>query len=316
MDFLKWARSHTLPSALQSREGWAAFFEHHRTATPHIHQVEPTNHCPYSCLMCPRKRLMTRQKGSMDLTVFVKIIDEIVTYPAEVREKEIELFHFGESLLHPQLPEMVSYMSERQLKATLSINPQELSSSLIDRLLQANPFQIIVSIDSMNPQTYRKLRGPHADLAAAVANTELLLARFRAADYRTKVTVRMIVMHGNRDESKHFEEYWQAREAEVQLRDFFPWNDQEIASLGTTERYPPHMPCPFPWQYLVVQWNGDVVACCRDYNGRLVLGNVREKSLQDIWNGDNARQLRNAMATGKGLQRLCEVCLPLYCSEL
>lgn len=314
MDFLKWAKSNTLPSALQSREGWAALFEYHRTATPHIHQIEPTNHCPYSCLMCPRKRLMIRQKGYMDLTVFQKIIDEIVTYPAETREKEIELFHFGESLLHPQLPEMISYISDRQLKATLSINPGELTAPLIDRLLQASPFQIIVSIDSMDPVTYRKLRGPYADLAAAVANTKLLLTKHHAACSRTSVTIRMIVMHENRSESEHFTKYWQERRANVELRDFFPWNDKEIATLGPTEHYPPHMPCPFPWQYLVVQWNGDVVACCRDYNGRLVLGNVMENSLQDIWNGENARRLREGIATGKGLDRLCEECLQLYCN--
>ena len=61
MDFLKWAKSRTLPKALQTRAGWAQLFEHSRTEEPHIHQIEPTNVCPYTCIMCPRHNNMTRE---------------------------------------------------------------------------------------------------------------------------------------------------------------------------------------------------------------------------------------------------------------
>lgn len=315
MDFLKWARSCKLPKSLQSRQGWAEFFEYHRSTQPHIHQIEPTNHCPYNCIMCPRKPNMTRQKGFMRMDLFEKIIEEVDLYSADVKQKEIELFHFGESLLHPGLPQMVSYMSERELRATLSINPGELTPEIIDQLSQSNPYKIVVSIDSMDDQKYKMLRGNHADLQRAVKKTELLLERFLKAGSATHIDVRMIVMHENEDEVEYFTDFWSLRGAHVELRKFFPWNDEKLQSLGEIEQYPPYMPCAFSWQYLVVQFNGDVVACCRDYNGTLILGNVADQTLEEIWNGNRAELFRKTMSSGEGLDPLCEGCLKLYYTE-
>lgn len=55
-----------LPASFRSRAGWAELFELQRPSEPHIHQIEPTNHCPYQCIMCPRSTKMTRELGFME----------------------------------------------------------------------------------------------------------------------------------------------------------------------------------------------------------------------------------------------------------
>ncbi|WP_457676891.1 radical SAM/SPASM domain-containing protein [Thiolapillus sp.] len=315
MDFLDWARSRKLPSALQSREGWAQLFEHYRSEEPHVHQIEPTNACPYSCIMCPRESSMSRGRGLMEMEVFTKIIDEVATYSPAIREKEIELFHFGESLLHPRLTEMVGMASSAGLRPVLSINPVDLAPETAIRLLQNRPYRIIVSLDSMKADRFRQIRGRHAKLDIAIRNTEALLEAHARQGSKVPIVVRMIVMHMNRDETEDFRQFWEERGAQVELREFFPWSRKELEELGKVEKYPPYMPCPFPWQYLVVQWNGDVVACCRDYNGTLKLGNVREQSLKDIWNGTAYRRFRESMASGQGLCEFCTECLDIYYQE-
>ncbi len=315
MDFLAWARGRKLPTALQSREGWARLFEHYRSDEPHVHQIEPTNACPYTCIMCPRESSMTRGRGLMDMEIFRKIINEIATYSPAVKEKELELFHFGESLLHPRLPEMVGMASSADLRPVLSINPVDLPPETAAKLLQNRPYRIIVSLDSMDAARFMHIRGRHAELDTAIRNTEALLETRARQKSNTPIVVRMIVMNMNRNETESFTQFWQERGAEVELREFFPWSRKELEDLGKVEKYPPYMPCPFPWQYLVVQWNGDVVACCRDYNGTLKLGNVREQSLKDIWNGPAYRQFRESMATGQGLCEFCNECLDIYYQE-
>ncbi len=315
MDFLKWAKGRTLPKALQSRTGWTQLFEHYRTEEPHVHQIEPTNRCPYTCIMCPRHDNMARKNGRMDMEIFRKIIDEVSTYSPKIREKEIELFHFGESLFHPQLPEMVGYTSAAGLKPTLSINPVDLNPKMIDSLLKNAPHKIIVSLDSMNEEKYQAIRGRHAKIDKAVQNTELLLERHQQIGAKTIIIIRMIVMNINKNEVDNFRNFWEERGGIVELRDFFPWSKKELKELGIVEKYPAYMPCPFPWQYVVVQWNGDVVACCRDYNGELKLGNVTNTSLKDIWNGNAYTEFREKMASGCGLSSFCEECLSLYYSE-
>jgi MoaA/NifB/PqqE/SkfB family radical SAM enzyme len=62
--------------------------------------------------------------------------------------------------------------------------------------------------------------------------------------------------------------------------------------------------CPAPHDQLVVQWNGDVVSCCTDYEGLTKTANVFASSLEEVWRGDTRRRRLEDMAAG----RLLDVC--------
>lgn len=311
---LKRLKRRELPSSLKSRRGWAEFFESIRSAEPHLHQLEPTNHCPYTCIMCPRPTRLSRPKGYMDSVLFEKIINEVSTHD-KTKDKEIELFHFGESLLHPDIVDMVSYVSQKGLKGVLSVNGPQLHPEIGERILHARPFKLIVSLDGYDDASYKKIRGHGADYDKAIRNIEALLSAHSAEPAPTRVVIRMIRLHINQDHEKEFTRMWEGKGAEVEVRDFFPWSHKELMALGQVEKYPPSMPCPFPWQYLVVQWNGDVVPCCRDLNGINRVGNVRDHSLKDIWNGSSYARFREMMASGDYNNALCEECMSIYYSD-
>ena len=309
-------KKENLPSCLQTREGWADLFTLKRTKEPHIHQIEPTNYCPYSCIMCPRSKYMTRPQGFMELFLYRKIIDEIAFYPLEIRRKEIELFHFGESLLHPEIVSMIDYAVKKNLKIVLSVNAPELTPSLAEKILSKNPYKIIISLDGYDQLSYQLIRGNNADYAKAKQNIHSLL-KFKTNDAActTLVILRIIRINMNENYCTDFKKFWENEGAIVEIRDFFPWNKAELTDLGAVKKYPPFMPCPFPWQYLAVQWNGDVVPCCRDYNAINRLGNVTEKSLKTIWNSPEAELFRKQMATGKQLKDICRECLEIYYTD-
>ena len=62
--------------------------------------------------------------------------------------------------------------------------------------------------------------------------------------------------------------------------------------------------CPAPYDQFVVHWNGDVVACCTDYEGRTKTANVFASSIEAIWKGDLLKQRKKDMLEG----RLLDVC--------
>lgn len=308
--------SDRIPSCLRSRDGWADFLEMQRPAEPHLHQIEPTNHCPYSCVMCPRGEKMDRKLGFMEMDVYKKVIDEVAQYSEPVRSKEIELFHFGESLLHPNIDEMVHYASHAALNISLSVNAPDINPSLARKVLESNPFKLIISLDGYDEKSYREIRGKRADFSRAVSNIEELINIHREIKPSTEILVRMISLKANINHSDSFKKYWEKKGIAVEIRTFFPWSEKEMADLGEFEKYPPFMPCPFPWQYLVIQWNGDVVPCCRDYNGVNKIGNVKDHSLKDIWNGPNYAAFREQHRTGdyKG-NSFCSDCMDIYYQE-
>jgi MoaA/NifB/PqqE/SkfB family radical SAM enzyme len=62
--------------------------------------------------------------------------------------------------------------------------------------------------------------------------------------------------------------------------------------------------CPAPYEQLVIQWNGDVVTCCTDYEGLTKTANVFATSIESIWKGDTLRRRKQDMFEG----RLLDVC--------
>ena len=62
--------------------------------------------------------------------------------------------------------------------------------------------------------------------------------------------------------------------------------------------------CPAPYDQFVIQWNGDVVSCCTDYEGRTKTANVFTESIESIWTGERLKQRKRDMLAG----RLLDVC--------
>jgi MoaA/NifB/PqqE/SkfB family radical SAM enzyme len=62
--------------------------------------------------------------------------------------------------------------------------------------------------------------------------------------------------------------------------------------------------CPAPHDQFVVQWNGDVVYCCTDYEGHTRTANVFETSVEEVWRGRARRDGLRDMIEG----RLLDVC--------
>ncbi len=305
-----------LPKIFKSRAAWGEYFELKRTEEPHVHQIEPTNYCPYSCMMCPRTNHMTRDTGFMQLDLYRKIIDEIDTFQEPIRSKEIELFHFGESLIHPRLPEMIAYASGKGLNMVLSINPPSLNRKKIHDILDAKPSKIILSLDGHDSTSYRKIRGKRADYDKALENIKILLAYHKKIKSEIKLIIRMIEFNLNTAYTEKFKMQWQREGLDVEIREFFPWTKKEMVKLGKVRKWRPYMPCPFPWQYVAIQYNGDVVPCCRDYNGVNRIMNVKDHTLKEIWNSEKYASFRRQHITGNYTGNdFCKECMDIYYCE-
>jgi radical SAM protein with 4Fe4S-binding SPASM domain len=57
-----------------------------------------------------------------------------------------------------------------------------------------------------------------------------------------------------------------------------------------------------------ITFAGDVILCCQDWRRRNIIGNLRQRSLLDIWNSDAYNQYRNDIYAGCGQQ-------PIICTN-
>jgi radical SAM protein with 4Fe4S-binding SPASM domain len=70
------------------------------------------------------------------------------------------------------------------------------------------------------------------------------------------------------------------------------------------------IPCIGLWQHFGIRYDGETSACCRDFNCEMNLGNIKDSSLWEIWNGQKLHDYRKYHIAG--LFENIKVCH--YCS--
>jgi radical SAM protein with 4Fe4S-binding SPASM domain len=50
--------------------------------------------------------------------------------------------------------------------------------------------------------------------------------------------------------------------------------------------------CTNLWQKMTIRWNGEVILCCNDVNGKIILGNVKDQPISEIWNSDKLLSIK------------------------
>jgi len=286
-----------------------------------IYNIELTNKCPMKCVMCPRTKNMTRPQGFMEFDLYKRAIDELVSANKDyVNSRMVWLHHFGESLLHPRFAECMAYASGKGVRAALSINPIMLKDDVIDVLIESKPYLLTMSLDGHDDESFYRIRG--VNKAYEVSHDRLLRFLERKVKEKSgiKVMVSMIDFRMNEESMYRMASYWDRREGVDQFiyKEFSTWdgNAEDVHALPHECTCPPGdrsaVTCTLPWEVLTVAWNGDVLPCCYDYNGRYVLGNMEKQPLADIWNGERIQSLRREFIENKVENDLCKNCDNLY----
>ncbi|MFH1019048.1 MAG: SPASM domain-containing protein [Pseudomonadota bacterium] len=65
--------------------------------------------------------------------------------------------------------------------------------------------------------------------------------------------------------------------------------------------------CKMPFTEMAIRPNGDVVMCCYDLVGEMVMGNIQHASLLDIWQSPAYKQVRANMLS-RQIPLLPDVC--------
>lgn len=259
--------------------------------------VEPTNHCNLKCVMCPHGK-MKRARGLMDLGLFKKIVDDMAG------KVNVLILHFmGESLIHPNLPEMVAYAHERGLFVQMSTNGALLSESLAEAIMGAGLDVLSIDFDGESPEEYERTR-VNGTFSKLLLNLRGALAVKRRLKSRCTIVLQVIMFPGQKGDLTGQLELDDLKSVQVRRKLF---ND----SFNTDGHPVAHKrPCFHLWNDMTVAWDGTVALCCVDYDCRGALGNVAESSIKDIWNGEAIIAIRRRHKTlgFDGLPPMCAAC--------
>jgi hypothetical protein len=66
--------------------------------------------------------------------------------------------------------------------------------------------------------------------------------------------------------------------------------------------------CVRPFRSMQINWRGEVILCCNDYHGDVIMGNVNKAGLIDIWEGLEFTEYRLLLQAKDRNLALCDVC--------
>jgi radical SAM protein with 4Fe4S-binding SPASM domain len=286
--------------------------------------LEPSNICNLRCPVCETgSHILGRTSSVMSYENFVKIMNKVGP-----GANHLMFYYMGEPFLNKDAYRMIRYARDMGLYVTTCTNGDYVDpEALYDSGINHVSFQI-GGITQETHQVYRR----NSDLLKVLRNLQSYLIiindRGKKANEH-EVELGLIVMRQNEAEIEGFLRLGQELKVKPtlispcvrtseQAREFLPkadayWlYDREMLENHdqlVIKRVVPRNSCPWLYYAITIQVDGNAVPCCRDPQGKYVMGNLLSEPLEKVWNSPKFRELRYLFSRGKDHQlSLCNLC--------
>ena len=249
-----------------------------------------TNLCNANCIMCPHNRL--KKMGVMEMDLYKKIIGNA----ARLGIKEVTLSFFGEPLLDRTLIEKIKYARAKGLRTSFYSNASLLTGKWAKNLIESGLESITISFDGYSKEVYEKIRKNLKFETVKKNVLGLINLKKRMNSSNPKINLALVELEENKKEIKNFYREWKDKVDGVNIINMRNWAN-DIEKKGTKESL--HFktkirrtPCALIWKRMVIDWNGEVVLCCDDWNHSTVLGNLKKQSIEEVWKGEKLEEIK------------------------
>ena len=300
--------------SITSRQELYDSLEEARNPEPVVYNIETTNRCNMRCQMCPRTTMMTREMEDIAPEIFESIVKQIKPHeqslwerwkqfckkrygideldqPSEnhfflyVITKVIQLHGYGDPLLDRNLASYIDLLTQNEFDTYFSCNPANINLEATYRMMESGLGYIKYSIESVNDDAYREIRGKAANFSHSFDDILRVLNYKENHHLRTIIVITMLNLNrrNQMEEFKKLCEAFKGLDVYIYLKsEDCQWYRKDYHG---TESIHWSEPCKHPWMSMTIKSNGEVAMCMEDFNNDIVLGDVRADSLSHIWNG-------------------------------
>lgn len=259
---------------------------------PEMIQIQTTSRCNGNCSICPYSQVKNEfPQGNMDINLFKKIIDEIADYDV----KEIHPFLMNEPLMDRRIFEFIEYIKQKIPSVVIKVNTNGslLNKEKAEMLANSKVDYVDFHVEGIRKDTYEKIM-TSLNLEKTLERIEYFLSFKKPfiKDVRAGVAPNIL----QEGELEEYREYWHNRG--VRVVTFIGMdragniNHEGLVGgdIENTKLRGCKMDRHLRWFHIL--FNGDVVLCCEDYRREIVLGNIRNQSIYEIWHSSEYETVR------------------------
>ncbi len=290
--------------------------------------IDPCNVCNFKCIFCPTAdngllKEVNRKSSMMKEELFRKVINDLSIL---LKRKKfaidcIHLYKDGEPLLNPFFCDMVRYARRSGVARVLSTttNGSQITEKLASEIVTCGLDNIRISIEHVNNDGYRDICRSDHSYDEILQKVRLLYDTKKKQKSKLNILVKITDTGLSSKELKKFHNDFRPFCDYTRVDSLMGWSDssRKDFTLGKSPktgmdgstRLHNQIVCPDPFSKLSVNSDGTVSVCCVDWSHGLVVGNACENSIEEIWNGEQLKEIRRLHITGNRSQiPVCRNC--------
>lgn len=275
--------------------------------------VEPTNKCNFSCIYCPHNLPEYKERADglrdMDLENFKMLVDHLITWAGEWALKDLNLLFMGEPLLHKEISEFVRYANQRRVAQRIRIisNGTLLTREASTKLLDAGLTFLRISIYGGFDSTQLQRSNNKVKLDKIADNLKQFIELRENYEKKTFIQISMIDTNDEEENEAYLKRFTGLGD-EVKIEKSHNWADHdEGLSRSENEKvlgsanfpFANKRACAFPFYTLAVHADLKVSLCCIDWDRTLIVGDLKEETLQEIWMGKRLKKMLRMHLEGR-----------------
>ena len=261
--------------------------EKYTRTLPAYFQIQLTGKCLQSCSYCPYPEMNPDHRKSKKNMPSDKMLDLARRIDSFAPDSVISLSLWGDPVCYLGLDDLLKrILAETGLKILIETAGLGWSSFLKKDpdCLHSDRIEWIFSLDAMDPQLYRKLRGEGQE--EVLHTIEAFLQQNRDHTW-----IQAVRMKENEDDLEKFYRFWKEKTENVIIQKYDNFcgllEQKKVTDLSPLNRFP----CWHLKREMAILADGSVLLCREDIRKEHTLGNVFEKSLDELWNnGDTVFQ--------------------------
>ena len=205
------------------------------------------------------------------------------------------LHGYGEPFLDKFLIKRLEACKIRNIPTYFSCTPATMTVEKAKKAMESGLTVLKFSLDALDDENIKSIRGKKANYEESVKKILELIKIKKENGYKTLLVPCMIAINNddkNKEMHKKFIDFWKDKDvyAYVKSQDN-RWLFEQNKKLENKSHYSKQY-CEYPWTSLTVMAEGNVVPCTQISNNEIVLGNVNEQSLEEIWNSEKYKNFR------------------------
>ncbi len=288
-----------------------------KTKFPNTVILELVNRCDLECVMCYQGLRNDAEKFTVNEKTLDKIFDDF-----KKNKLSALMLTASEPLLFKQIDKVLEKAKEAEIMDIfLFTNGTLLNEKNSEMILNSNITRLFISVDAATEETYNKVRIPvskrlleEKNRLQKIENNVKGFIQFRNSKKLSLPLTRVsfVALEENKHEIEMFKTKWKniadsieiQRETSIEVYGKLEMleKDKYTANKGTKYN------CNKPWGDMAIYSDGTVGPCCNLVGRKTPIGNIKDNTIKEIWNGKVMNEIRQSFINNNP-NDVCKICI-------